>query len=217
MTNRDRSAEFEQRERGTPYSRWAGTAMLVGLIIIGVWLSHQYEFSVAIAPTHAGPVAEQSGYQPAATLASGQELVLTVVASPTCRWSADPAFAVAIEKMKVQFAEFAASRQMTFRAIMVVVDWTGLRSTDFVEPFGRFDELSIGRSWSNSTLLRYGWDPGLRPSTPTVILHRQHLEVTEENGVRELERQVVLHRSGLSDILLLERVGPETLLGWVEE
>jgi len=196
------------------FLRRAATVLGLGAFTaLGLFLSSLYDVRIAIHPSSAFATGDPDAYVPVHRLQEGPELVLTFIGSPTCPWSTDRRLPLAVETLKRTYAEFARENGLGFRAVVVVVDWTTAQGQGFLSEFGRFDEVSIGRNWANSTLMRYGWEAGIHPVTPTVVIHSQYLSVGEgAEGVFEVGREVLLHRSGLTDLLQFSKLDPVRVL-----
>ena len=146
----------------------------------------------------------------------GPELVFVYVGSSSCTWSTDPALPPALERLKVDLAEFARERAWGFRATGIAVDWQTAQGVGYLDDFGLFDEISVGYNWQNSTLVKYAWDEGIHPATPAVLIYTQELVL--EGGdldpmrIAEEGRTLLLHRTGLEAIRTLAEIGPQRFL-----
>ena len=146
------------------------------------------------------PLVDRGDPGPGARRDAGEELVLVVIGSSTCGWSNSDEFEVLVKAGRDAIRGLAAQRGVGFAAMGISTDsWveTGLR---YLGRFGQFDEIAVGRSWRNTSILKYiyGDYPG-QAATPQVVLLARTL-VREGGQWRVDDERVLARRIGLSSI-----------------
>jgi hypothetical protein len=190
-------------------------AMLI-LVGIGAWLATRYDLSISLEPVAVAGAATGGSYQPAYQRIEGPQLVLLFVGSSTCSASADPALPDLIERLKLRVAEYADRNGLTFWASAIAADWLPAQGLRFLEPFGSFDEVTVGGNWMGHGLVRQTWDHGLQPATPGVYILKRELVV--EEGSLHLARlglddeHLLIHRQGVPDLRALAELPVERYL-----
>lgn len=144
------------------------------------------------ARARAPALAADEAYAPAGRLQEGREWVMVFIGASFCGANREPGFPQQIERAKLLVQQQAAAAGAGFRAIAVSLDWQTDTALAFLEPFGRWDEMSIGGNWQNEGALRYIWQdvPG-SPTVPQVLLLERELKVGQAIGVtgtREVRR-----------------------------
>jgi hypothetical protein len=97
--------------------------------------------------------------------------------------------------MKVLLAGKAKATGRSFTTIAVALDWDVDEGLAFLRNFGKFDEILVGRNWTNEGAIRYIWHdfPG-RPSVPQVVVLVRSVDVGKRTlsvvGERVLTRQI---------------------------
>jgi hypothetical protein len=159
----------------------------------------------AVASVAARPAAVQ--YQPAYGFRDGRELVMVFVGASFCRAHQREGFPEALEQAKVAMAAEAARQDVQFRAIGVSMDWQPEEAIEFLNKFGRFDEMALGGNWVNQAVIRYVWRdlPG-RPSVPQVILLERTIEKAQ-SSVNVVNEQVVRRLTGTAEITAWAKAG----------
>lgn len=99
----------------------------------------------------------------------------------------------------------------------MAVDWDPHTGLDHLAAFGAFDEISLGSSWNNQTLIRHTWELGHSPATPGVMVIQRELIADEGAGELLLWRiedaEPLLWRSGVEEIRILSMLDPVRYLG----
>lgn len=120
----------------------------------------------------------------------GPQLALVVVMSPSCAWCRDESLSAAVRVVRHELAEVATEQGWSFVVIGVAQTHDPDEGVKFLRRFGRFHEISSGRGWMNSLLIRYvHQDFRGSAATPQLIVLRRELKVNPGRGV-EVERVV---------------------------
>ncbi len=146
-----------------------------------------------------------AAYVPAYRLREGPEVVLVFIGGSFCGAHKRPGFAEAVERAKVELSRRAAAEGKQFSAVGVSLDWKPAEALAFLERFGSFDQVSLGRNWTNDSALRYIWKdyPG-DPVLPQVLVIERSVRTAPAIDVRD-ERVV-------------KRVaGADPIAAWVEQ
>lgn len=146
------------------------------------------------------PVLQKHGYVPEARRDSGEELLFIVIGSSGCRWSNEPELVQLVRRARDAVRKEAEVRGAGFATWGVAQDNVTQLGIEHLERFGPFDELSVGRGWRNSGLLKYvyGAFPG-PAATPQVLVVTRDL--IGDGGQWEIANESVLLRlMGLAEV-----------------
>lgn len=146
------------------------------------------------------PALQKQAYTPEARRDSGEELLFIVIGSSGCRWSNKPELARLVRRARDVVRSEAMSRDAGFATLGVAQDNVPQLGIEHLEKFGRFDELSVGRGWRNSGLLKYVYEEFPGPAaTPQVLVVARDL--IGEGGQWEVANERVLVRlTGVAEI-----------------
>ncbi|HEX2092938.1 MAG TPA: hypothetical protein VHG28_11070 [Longimicrobiaceae bacterium] len=144
----------------------------------------------------------ESGYVPSARIELGtnHEIVLVFLGASFCGASQRKGFDEVVEQGKILLSNQAKKDGRTFRTIGVALDWDTDKGIEFLEEFGRFDEIAAGGNWGSDPAIKYIWRdlPGRSAVPQIVILERQ---IEETPRATEVTREVVLRRlHGIEEI-----------------
>lgn len=132
----------------------------------------------------------------------GPELVLLFFASSTCGACNDKRLLAAYPAMIENVAKEALERKVRFATAGVGIDHRPSDAIKFFNKFGPFNELIIGRNWTNSGALRYLWGEfSGAPETPQVVVVARTLSDSSNWVVQVKSERVLLRLSGLRQIL----------------
>ena len=145
-------------------------------------------------------------YEPARRHAQGREVVLIAIVSSTCHWSNLPDVTAAVRAAKLLVKRQAGESGLSFAAIGVAKDVSAQEGLRHLTQHGRFDEVSAGRGWYNTSILRfiYGDIAGFA-ATPQLIVLEQR--VLFDAGTRRVQGRRELTRI----------VGAKDIVGWVAQ
>lgn len=148
---------------------------------------------------------ESDGYIPSRGVSRGRELALVFVGSPSCVWSSSASLRDAISVAKLRLAFYADSIGWSFAAMAAVNANSTETGARYAGRFGAFDELAVGRGWTNIALLRYVYEtfPG-PPATPQVVIVTRTVDVEPRRRIR-------------GERVLLRRVGAKAIADWVAQ
>jgi hypothetical protein len=126
-----------------------------------------------------------------ATPPIGRERLLVLIGSAACSAAQRPGFADTVRAVVRAAERVARDSGYAFATVGVSIDPSATRGLDFLERVGPFDEVSLGRSWLNSSVVRLVW--------------RDHA------GLAAIPQIVLVDRSVRVDSSVIE-VGPDTVV-----
>ena len=172
----------------------------IGLFLLGILLL------VSLLTVILNTKGQERIYDPEIGLRSGEELGVVFIGAKFCQAHREPGFRELVEHMKVLLAERAARDSMAISVRGIALDWSIGDGIEFLESFGRFDQVSVGENWLNIGAMRYIWSefPG-HPAVPQVLVLKRLVEVKEGGIAIEEER------------LLKRVVGTDEIRRWVEQ
>ena len=139
------------------------------------------------------------------TLMPGREMLLVFIGSLYCGASTEKGFPEVFAQVRDKVMETARANNMAFGTIGVTVDWSISDGLEFLQRFGAFDEVVLGRNWLNSGMDRF---------------------VRQQQGVEEIPQIVVLVRyvnSGPTSFAITDervvaaRRGTRDIRAWLAE
>jgi len=160
-------------------------------------------------PTVAQPQADTTArdsvaYTPAYETEYGTELVAVYLGAEWCSPCKRPNVKEAVRRMKPLLEQQANERGWSFSAMGVSLDWKVDTGYNFLQSNGAWDEVVVGKNWTNLGASRFIWaDSTAKPSIPQVVLLKR-----EVNQGARLE---------MSDYQALRRIGGGELQQWVEQ
>lgn len=159
----------------------------------------------------------ESDYQPSYEFDSGRQIVLVFFGSSTCRASQGPGLRKLIRTAKASVQAQARENGADFITIGVALDWRADRGIEFLEDFGVFDELSSGRSWSNSLALRYLWGafPGRGATPQLVVVERKTVTPFIDGELKPGASYRPVNYDATDIRILRRRVGVNQIQEWV--
>jgi len=130
----------------------------------------------------------------------GQHLMLVFLGSPNCPWSTNPQLSSFLQDARTSVSATAANRKQEFETLGIALDRDPRLGWRFLEGFGGFDEVAVGRGWGNSLALKYLFgDLAGEPSTPQILIVQRTIDDT--SGMLEVTNEAILRRLvGLSEI-----------------
>ena len=136
--------------------------------------------------------AQDSTFTPHYKFKPGKEIVAVYVGSSHCGPCKTPDFKKNLQKMLLRISNETRKSGDNFWTLGISVDADISAGYEFLKSTGRFDEISIGKSWKNSAILRYILpDEYSTPATPQiVILERQ----AARDGVGKVPNEKILLR-----------------------
>lgn len=149
--------------------------------------------------------ATMAAYAPSYTVEQGPEVVLVFIGASFCGAHKRPGFAETVERAKVGLARRTVAQGKQFSAVGISLDWKPTEALAFLERFGSFDQVSLGRNWTNDSALRYIWKdlPG-EPVVPQILVIERYVQTAPAIDIRD-ERVV-------------KRIaGADQIAAWVEQ
>ena len=139
---------------------------------------------------------------------SDSELIFIYIGSSSCSYSNNHELPRKIDQLKRFVQSKAKAHQKGFIAQGISIDWKTENGLEHLSKFGKFDEISTGRSWINYTLLEYVWEKSFgEPATPQVIvIDRNLLTQSPENPIYIIG----------DEYLLAQKVGIDEISNWLD-
>jgi hypothetical protein len=145
---------------------------------------------------------DATGFGPAAN-GPEREMVFVFIGSPTCAWSDPPVLREVVGEIDAALALRASEWGYAFSSVGVAQSQSATDGLKYLSRVGRFDEVTAGRSWRNTGLIRYVYrDFRGIPMTPQVLV--LDLDLLFEAGGRE---ELLVRKVGLSSIDAWMRAG----------
>ena len=99
------------------------------------------------------------------------EEVAVLIGSHTCRAGAIPGLTNQTKRLIDSLRHAAVGRGHVFATVGVSMDGPIDKGEAWLEDFGDFDEITVGRNWLNSAVVQRVWDdPDPKPSIPQLLL-----------------------------------------------
>lgn len=139
-------------------------------------------------------LAQSPTYKPKHEIPKGIELVAVYIGANDCVPCHDANMKNAFRKMKDMLAERSAKKGQRFAVTGVSLDWDVETGIKFLSDIGPFDQVIIGKNWTNNAALEYIWnDPSGQPAIPQIVIFQREVRETEGrismSGFRVLKRQ----------------------------
>lgn len=146
-----------------------------------------------------------TGYQPSYRLPREErrELAMIYFSQSGCAACNQETLPAALEAAKQGLARRAEASRRALVVVGVSLDWDPERGYEHLRRFGRFDEVSAGRSWINSSAMHYVWQdlPGISGTPQIVVVERTFRPATElGEAPRIVGERVVLRKLGYVEI-----------------
>ncbi len=137
----------------------------------------------------------------------GGELALMLIASSRCGACNHEELVAAFPDMVSAIAGQAEERGLKLAVVGIGVDHRPEDAVTYFDGLGAFNELIVGRGWTNTGAFRYVWE-GFRgqPSTPQVVVAERVLSPADDPSVRLLSERV-----------LLRMLGSDRIVRWIDE
>jgi hypothetical protein len=136
----------------------------------------------------------------------GTELTFIWIASSKCASSNDDRLIGSYPSIIAELQRVASDRSMRLATLGVGIDNRPEASLQYFAKLGPFNELSVGRGWTNSSALKYLWGQFTGPpAVPQVLI----LE-------RRLSDAGAIVRLVESQQLLLRLVGTRSIRRWID-
>ena len=181
-------------------SLWSSlsAAVVVGCALIG-WIGGRHVHRVLPVATAEGTTLQITGIR------SGEELLLVFIGSSSCPAAREKGFDKVVAQVTERMRHEADRRKALFGRIGVALDWQIADGLTFLDKFGKFDEVIVGRDWLNT-----GYDKYVR-------------NVRGDDGVPAIavvSRQIVKRDSAISfanEVVLASVRGTIAIRKWLTE
>lgn len=150
--------------------------------------------------------AQDSTYTPNYKFTSGREVVVIYVGSSYCGPCQRQDFKLALGVMRHRLSIEARSTGANFWSLGISVDDKTDKGCEFLSQAGQFDEISVGRLWYNTAVMRYILlDEYSMPGVPQIVVLER--EVSKEGVTMKIE----------SEKILLRLTGTNEIIDWVNK
>ena len=120
-------------------------------------------------------------YTPRYASRTGKELMMVLVGASFCGAQRQPGFPQQVEDAKLSLQRQAAASGRQFSALAVSLDWKTADALAFLEHFGEWDQMSIGRNWLNEGAIRYVWrEMPAEPVVPQILVIERDVEMGDQ-------------------------------------
>lgn len=142
---------------------------------------------------------------PRRSLRSGTEIVAIFIGSSTCGASNYPGLASAVATIRSGLRMAAVRRGAQFSMIGAALDWSVSEGLKFLESFGPFDEVTVGRNWINGAATSYMLRefPG-QMSLPQLVVVERTIGVGQ-TAIQVGEDRFIMRRVGFDALFELAR------------
>ena len=150
--------------------------------------------------------AQDTTYTPRYETPEGKELVLVYIGAESCVPCHMPELKAAVSGLKLLLAEQATQDGQDFATMGVALDWEVAEGYEFLREVGPWDEVIVGKNWTNLGASEFIWqDPAAPPAIPQVALVEREVDAGGER--MRVEGYEVVER----------RVGADDVVGWYKE
>lgn len=143
--------------------------------------------------------------QERAAIRAGLELVMVFLGTSTCGASRTPGLEEALDGIRTALRQEALERGISFVSLGVSADWVIADGLAFLDRFGPFDEIFVGRKNLNTGMLKFLWQdlPG-PPIYPQVLVLERQVMLDPSYGVSGERARV--RKAGASSIIAWSRM-----------
>ncbi len=146
------------------------------------------------------PLFEDNQYVPAARQDSGDELVFILIGASGCRWSNHSGLPALISEARTAVRDQSRIASTGFASIGLASDIVAEKGIEYLQRFGRFDQIVTGMGWRNMGMMKYIYGDLSGPAlTPQVLVVARSIVVDAGDRTIRNER-VLVRRLGLSRI-----------------
>lgn len=175
------------------------------LIIFGWFFSNIYQNSASYIK-----ITDLNSSEKNLKTQNKSDLVLIYIGCSTCAAANHEQLPSAIKKLKINLDNFASNNDLEFHSIGVSKEVNPTQELKYLSKFGSFSEISIGKNWSNSIILKYIWDDfGGRPVVPQIIVTKRDYEEISSSS------NSTFYRGIANEKILLTRYGPNGIINWL--
>ena len=131
----------------------------------------------------------------------GTEVIMVFIGSSTCGASQVDWVPETLASVQRRLGERSEAAGMAFATVGVALDQNIENGLEFLDQMGRFDEISIGRSWLNQASLRFLLRelPSAETAIPQIVVVAQRIAV-EGNVILVEPEQLLARKIGLDEI-----------------
>jgi len=143
-------------------------------------------------------------YQRTYSSEPGPELVLIYIGSSTCQAANSKRLPIVVDSIKIMLQNYAKSIKHNFTTIGISKDWVIKSGIEHLNKYGPFDEITTGRNWINSAIIKYVYQhfKGV-PGVPQIIVLKRTLVNKSTQQVNQYaikNESLVMRKLGKSEI-----------------
>lgn len=128
-----------------------------------------------------------------------KELNLVYIGGNWCAPCHKDTLKQALEEAKLALYEKAKEQEMNYSVIGVANDQSVEKGWKFLNSSGYFDEVIIGKKWTNSGAIDFIFDQeGVRPAIPQIIVFKRLLEFND--GIEVGKKKIIVRKIGANAI-----------------
>ena len=143
--------------------------------------------------------------RPEPAIPRGREVEVVFVGSSSCGAAGRKDLEQVMDSLRAFMLADGVRRDYAVTFTGVALDWSVPSGLAFLEPFGPFDELSVGRNWMNANAVRYVWrDLAGKPEIPQLVVLERTVDLSTKSIVVGEDR-LVERITGADDIVAYVR------------
>lgn len=131
-------------------------------------------------------------------LQDGTEVLFVLIGSRYCAAAQDTAYQRLVRAAIARVASDASRHNSRFAQIGVAIDWATEDGLSFLEPFGPFDELVLGRGWVSTGVDRFVRGYDLPQGIPEIVILVRDIHVAG-NEVNTSGERVLAVLNGIGE------------------
>jgi hypothetical protein len=189
----------KQNFSGSPTMSWAQTKLVffVFLLLPGLYFP--------VEGQELEDLPQIDWYQPSNRYPRGEELVMVYFGGASCAPCQNPKLKNALRHAQLLLKGQAEDSGTSFASVGVAVDWRPDVGARWLGTVANFDEISAGRSWSNSDVTHWLVErDDVEPIRPAVVVYRRKADYRA--GASEYGGKVLLKSFG----------GGDEIISWVK-
>lgn len=128
-----------------------------------------------------------------------EELNLVYIGASWCLPCREDSLKQDLEKLKLLLYEEAKNNEMNYSVIGIANDQSIEKGLGLLNSTGYFDEVIIGKKWTNTGSINFIWNQEVvRPAVPQIIVFRRSMEFKE--GIEIGKKEVLIRKVGVNSI-----------------
>ena len=137
-----------------------------------------------------------------------KEWAMVVFLSSSCSACRSPWLPTTIRGIRDSLILEADRRGVGFKSVGVVLDTNGREGVSYLDPFGAFDEISVGGGPLNHLAAHYFWNelPGVA-ATPSIVLVEHEIGSPPQEFWEIKGERILVRKAGLTELRLWQETG----------